>query len=206
MINIFQKMIIFIHIHQNSTSILLTIYINYVKIHTIAALWPFVFGRFVMLEQDKLLNAKTTFQTICAALDMNNWKYRKDEEKLYLEYIVKGDDLPMDFRLIVDAERQIVRLLSLLPFTVEKSKCIDVAIAVSAINNLLVEGCFDFDISSGRLFFRTTNTFIDCKFGNDVILYMVYLSNQVVDRYNDKLLGISQGTLTIDKFLATISE
>ena len=118
-----------------------------------------------------------------------------------MEYTVQGDDLPMGFRVLVDANRQIVMLISLFPFVIEEDKRIDAAIAVSAINNCLVDGCFDFDITSGHVFFRATNTFNGCRFGEDVILYMIGLANATVDKYNDMLLMLSKGMITIEQFL-----
>lgn len=159
-----------------------------------------------MTEQEKIEQAKSTFQTICKTLDNTNLKYDKNEENLILEYDIQGDDLPMNFKIAVDSDRQLVLLYSHFPFVIHEDKRLDVAVAVSAVNNLLVDGCFDFDIASGHLFFRATNTFIGNKFADDVIIYMLLISRGAVDEYNDKFLMIDKGMLSIDKFLSLLPQ
>lgn len=52
------------------------------------------------------------YDTICAAIERREWKYQKDEERLVINFGVNGDDIPMQFIMVVDAERQLVRMMS----------------------------------------------------------------------------------------------
>lgn len=155
-----------------------------------------------MAELNQL--ALDTFATLCQALDNNDWKYKKDEEELVIECGAQGDDLPMDINIHVDAERNVVLLFSRLPFVIQEDKRLDVAIAVSAVNNVLADGCFDYDVTNGRMYFRMTNSFIESKLSQEVFAYMLYCSCQTIDEYNDKFLMLAKGMLDMEKFLADV--
>lgn len=157
-----------------------------------------------MTEQEKLVQAKATFATLCSTLENEDWHYTKDEQALTIECSARGEDLPMELTVKVDADRMLIVLLSRIPFAIQEDKRLDVAIAVSAVNNRLVDGCFDYDVTSGKMFFRMTNSFIDSKIGEDVFTYMLYCSCQTIDDYNDKFLMIAKGMLSIRQFLSAM--
>lgn len=156
-----------------------------------------------MAEVKDLERAKYIFSTLCQALDKNDWRYKKDEEDLSIECGAQGDDLPIELKIRVDAERQLVLLISFLPFAISEEKRIDVAIAVSTINNVLVDGCFDYDVSSGKLLFRMTNSFMDSMLSEEVFTYLLLCSCKTIDDYNDKLLMLSKGLLSIEQFISS---
>ena len=158
-----------------------------------------------MAEVKNLEQAKDVFATLCRTLDKNEWHYKKDEEKLSIECGAQGDDLPMQLTMMVDADRMHVMLLSLIPFAIQEDKRIDVAIAVSAVNNALVVGCFDYNVATGDLIFRMTNSYRDSILGEEVFDYMLVGACKIIDEYNDKFLMISKGMLPIEQFLSTLS-
>ena len=159
-----------------------------------------------MAEVKNLELAKSTFATLCRTLEKNDWKYKKNEAELSVECGAQGEDLPMELNVKVDADRMLIMLLSHLPFKIGEDKRIDVAIAVSAINNAMVDGCFDYDVATGHMFFRMTNSFIESTISEEVISYMLFCSCQAIDEYNDKLLMVSKGMLPIEQFLKTFSK
>ena len=156
-----------------------------------------------MAEDMKMSQGRVVFDTLCKALDNNSWKYQKDEADLSIECSARGDDLPMDLYVKVDEDRKILLLLSNMPFVVSEDKRLDFAIAVSLINNVLVDGSFDFDIKTGHMFFRMTNSYIESVIGEDLINYMLVCSCSTIDEYNDKLFMLAKGLITIDKFIET---
>ena len=158
-----------------------------------------------MAEVKNLALAKSVYATLCRTLEKNDWRYTSNEEELKISCGAQGEDLPMELDIRVDADRMLVMLLSLVPFTIQEDKRLEVAIAVSAINNALVDGCFDYDITSGRMFFRMTNSFIESQLGEDLFSYMLFCSCQTIDEYNDKLLMVSKGMLPIEQFLKSMS-
>ncbi len=155
-----------------------------------------------MDEKYKIEKAKKVFSTICRTLDKEEWKYDKDEENLIIESGAQGDDLPMKFRIIVNAENMLTSFISHIPVVIQEDKRLDIAVAVSIINNRIVDGSFDYDITSGHIFFRLTNSYIDCELGEDVFWYMLHCSLSTIDEYNDKFLMLAKGMITIEQLIS----
>lgn len=158
-----------------------------------------------MAELKNVEKAQATFATLCRTLDKHEWRYKKDDEKLSLTCGARGDDLPIELRIDVDADRMLIILISHLPFVIQEDKRLDVAIAVSAINNMLVDGCFDYDVASGHMFFRMTNSFIESTISEEVFSYMLFCSCHTIDEYNDKFLMIGKGMISIEQFLKSLA-
>lgn len=158
-----------------------------------------------MAEVNNIAQAKATFDTLCQALEHHEWHYEKDEEKLSIECGAQGEDLPMEITIKVDAERMLIMVLSHMPFVIQEDKRLEVAIAVSAINNALVDGCFDYDVASGHMFFRMTNSFLESTVGEEVFSYLLFCSCQTIDEYNDKFLMLAKGMISIEQFLSTLA-
>ena len=157
-----------------------------------------------MADVKELAQAKSVYAAFCHALDNQDWRYKKNDEELTISCGARGEDLPIDLDIKVDAERMLIMVLSHIPFVVQEDKRLDVAIAVSAINNVLVDGCFDYNITNGHMFFRMTNSFIESQLGEDLFKYLVYCSCQTIDEYNDKLLMLAKGMLSIEQFLKSV--
>ena len=67
------------------------------------------------MEEMNLLQAKKMYATLCDVLDARKFPYEKDEENLIVDMDGVGDDLPMQYRIKVNAERMLVTLYSKLP-------------------------------------------------------------------------------------------
>lgn len=154
-----------------------------------------------MTDAEKLTKAKATYATLCSALDKDEWHYKKDEEELTIKCGARGEDLPIEIIIQVDAGRQLVYLLSPMSFEIKEDNRLDVAVAISYINNMLVHGCFDYNINTGTIVFRMPNSFMDSTLGEEVFRYMLYCACKTVDEYNDKFLMLSKGMLSLEKFL-----
>lgn len=158
-----------------------------------------------MDDSKKLALAQETFATMCRTLDNNQWRYKKNEEKLRIECGARGSDLPMDLDLHVDADRQLILLLSMLPLSFPEEKRVEGALAVTAINHLLVNGCFDYDLESGRVFYRMSSSFMDSKIGEETVIYILYASCKIIDEYNDKLLLLSKDMISLEQFIGSVN-
>lgn len=154
----------------------------------------------------KKQQAQEMFNIFCQTMDADDWKYKKDTEKLTIECGAQGEDLPMELVIKVDAERQLIMLLSSLPFTFPEDNRLDGALAVAYINELLVHGCFDYNVLSGKMIFRMTNTFLDSTLSQEVCKYLLYCSCATIDEYNDKLLMLAKGMVDIKKFIALVTK
>ena len=150
---------------------------------------------------DKMKQAQLVYQTVCAALDARNWKYGKDEAKLLVHFGVNGDDIPMQFIIVVDADRQLIRIMSPLPFKMSEDKRIEGAVATCATTYGMVDGGFDYDLSDGSITFRMAASFRESVFGEGLIQYMISCSCAMVDKYNDQFLALSKDILSLENFL-----
>lgn len=154
-----------------------------------------------MADEKNNAFAKTVFTTLCGVMERRGWKYEKDEKDLTVHFIVSGDDIPMQFILVIDAERQLIRLMSPLPFKMSEDKRIDGAIATCAASFGLADGSFDYDLTEGRIIFRMTASFRESLIGEELFHYMIECSCVTVDEYNDKFLAIDKGLLSVSDFI-----
>ena len=154
------------------------------------------------MADEKMERAQQVFNALCAAMDADDWHYEKNEEKLEIKCGAQGEDLPMKIHVIVDPEKQIIILLSPLPFIIPENKRLDGAIAVSVANNGLVDGSFDYDIKDGSIFFRMTSSFIESEIGSELFHYMLLIACHTIDEYNDKFLMVGKGMMSIEDFIA----
>ncbi len=137
-------------------------------------------------------------------LDENDWHYEKNEEKLSILCSAKGDDLSIPIRMAVDAERQFVMLTSPMPFEISEDRRASVAVAVALANHGLIDGSFDFDFLTGNLLFRLTSSFVESIVDRELLEYMLYVSCNTIDEYNDKFLAVSETDMSFDEIVKFI--
>ena len=155
-----------------------------------------------MVDEKKMELAKQVYQTLCDAIERRDWNFEKDEEKLLVHFGVNGDDIPMQFILIVDAERQLIRVMSPLPFKMSESKRMEGAIAACAASYGMTDGSFDYDLSDGAIVFRMTASFRESLIGEGLFQYMISCSCAMVDKYNDQFLALDKGIMSITDFIS----
>ena len=158
------------------------------------------------MAQDNMTMAKArqVFDILCSALEKHDWKFKADAEKLEVRTGARGEDLPMELVLQVDTKLERVLLISPLLFEVKDDKRLDMAIAISACNHGMVQGCFDYDISDGSMFFRMSNCYADSYIGEELFYHMLMVACITVDRYNDKLMMLGKGLMSIEQFLQDV--
>lgn len=153
------------------------------------------------MEEKKREQAVKVFQTLCGVLDEKGFPYETDTEELIASFGGRGDDLPMDFRLRVDADRALVVLYSTLPFNIPAEQIVSAALAVTYINDGLLDGCFDLNVTNGRICFRESTTFRESLLGAGALDLMLSASIHVVDKFNDKLLMVGKGAMTVEDLM-----
>lgn len=157
-----------------------------------------------MADQKQLKNAETVYKTLCETMDDRGWKYEKDPEKLIIHFIVTGEDIPMHFLVHIDPERELIRLLSQMPFAFSEERRMEGAIATCQTNYKIADGNFDYDFKTGDVYFRLTSSFRESLISKDLLNYMVGISCFAVDDFNDKFLMIEKGVLSIEDFLKSL--
>ena len=145
--------------------------------------------------------AKEVFDALVDMLDTRDWKYDKFEEDLVIKSGIKGEDLPIEFLIVVKPKNQVVQLLSRLPFQIPEDKRVDAAIAVCVANNGLVDGSFDYDIGDGDITFRLTCSYRESFLSADLFEYMILVSAGTIDDYNDKFFMIAKDMMSVQQFI-----
>ena len=112
--------------------------------------------------------------------------------------------MKLTFKIVPDM--QLIVLLSLLPFNIPKNKRTEMAIAVSAVNNKIINGAFDYNIITGNLFFKITNSFIDSTIDEEVLDYLFVCSVSTIDDYNDKFFMLTNGMMSFEQFMSSLNE
>lgn len=148
---------------------------------------------------EKSRESLAVYKTLIDHLTRKDLNFKRDDEKLTIEMIMRGDDLPMEVRFQVIDERKVMRLLSILPFRVSDSKRVEIANVICKINDQLLNGCFDYNEEHGLIIFRLTQIFIGSLIGEETIQYMIGLSLNSIEEYNDKFFMFSQGKLTAEE-------
>lgn len=155
-----------------------------------------------MADEKKYAHAKEVYDSLCRKLERDDWKFSRDDGKMIINFMVGGEDIPMSFIMLVDVERQVLRVLSQMPFKFPEDKRIEGAIATCVATNGLADGSFDYDIASGEIWFRQTVAFMDSEIGDDMFGYLIWCASTTVDRYNDRFLAVSKGIMSIGDFIA----
>lgn len=153
-----------------------------------------------MATENQINQAEIAFDTLCETLNEMGWTYGK-EDRFTIETGAAGDDIPMILKITIDPDRQLISLLSPFEFTVPEEKRIEVAAAICAINYMLVDGNFDYNVGNGRIIFRITSSIINSLVSKEVFKYLILVSCKTIDDYNDKLLLLSKGEITLESFL-----
>ncbi len=154
-----------------------------------------------MVDEKKIEKAIEVFNTLCAAIESRGWSYNADKEGLAIEFQVTGEDLPMQFIIVVDCDRQMIRFFSELPFKISEEKRVEGAVAVCAASCGMVDGNFTYDIETGTILFKQTAVFMDSTIGEGLLQYMILCACSTVDKYNDKFLALNKGFIGIEDFI-----
>ena len=145
--------------------------------------------------------AKKVFDSLVKMLDERDWNYEKHEDELLIRSGIKGEDLPIEFLMVIKPKHQLVQFLSKLPFSFPDDKRVDGAIAICVANYGLIDGSFDYDINDGEIIFRLNSSYRESVLGPDLFEYMIMVSASTIDNYNDKFFMLAKGMMTIQQFL-----
>ena len=154
-----------------------------------------------MSEELELQKARSVYNNLINMLNTRNWKYERHDDDLIIKSGIKGEDLPINFILLVKPQNQVVQFISSLPFNIPEDKRVEAAIAVSIANYGLIDGSFDYDVNDGEIRFRLTSSYRDSYLGADLFEYMILCAASTVDDYNDRFFMLSKGMINIEDFM-----
>jgi len=155
------------------------------------------------MEEEKLVRAREVFDIMCQALDAKEIRYSKDEEGLAIMAKFTGEDLPMDLIVRIKPELDLILLTSQIPYKIPADKRVEAAAAVGIVNSGILDGCFDFDLTSGSIYFRMTASYLETEISEDLFAYMLYVSAGTIDEFNDKFMKLGMGLIELKDFLSS---
>jgi hypothetical protein len=150
---------------------------------------------------DKFELARDIFEIVCNGLDATGYRYSKDAEKLAITINFSGEDIPMNFAMIVKPDLNVLRLLSIMPYKIVEDKRLEAALAVAHVNNRLNIGMFSLDLSDGSLIFEINQLYDETKFGEGLANSLLRIAGYFVEEYNDRFLMLSKGVLSLQDFM-----
>lgn len=134
-----------------------------------------------------------------------NFEAKELEDRYMIKFNMSGDDIPMRFFIYVNPAHQIITLHSPMPVTFPADK-IDVACkAICAINYRLTDGDFQIDVRDGEVIFNMSNCYAGSLISSEVFNYMLGMSINIVDEFNDKLLMLSKGLIDIETLKSSLN-
>lgn len=152
------------------------------------------------IDERKLNEAKIMYKTLCSTLDNMKWKYNKEEENLIVRTSAVGDDLEMKLYIKVDATRSVMYLKSSMPVTVPQNKIDDMMKAVIIANWAMLNGSFEMDRADGYTAFKVVIPFMESIISEKVCHYMIRMSCDMIDKFNDKFVALVENRMTVDEF------
>ena len=159
-----------------------------------------------MADERELTKAREVYEDLKALLDDMECHYEEDDTHadagdFIIRFNVTGDDLPMSFIFLVDANRQLIRVMSPMPFNVPEDMRLMMAVAICVASRGLPDGSFDYDIMTGNIIFRQTVSFRKSDIGEVLFLYLLKWATNTVERYNDRLFAVAKGLMSLEDFI-----
>jgi hypothetical protein len=156
---------------------------------------------------ERMAEAKAVFDSLVQHLNDINLKFeaKELEERYMIKFNMGGDDIPMRFFIYVNPVHQIITLHSPQPVTFPADKIDEACKALCAINYRLSDGDFQIDIRDGEVLFNMSNCYAGSLISTEVFNYMLGMSINIVDEFNDKLLLLSKGLIDLDTLMASLN-
>lgn len=156
------------------------------------------------LDQTRIESTAKNTEQLLSMLEHKKLKYTVQERTDARTHILlhfTGEDLPMTLHIILRTDRQIASVFSVMPFQIAEERRTDAALAVTAANHGLIDGSFDLNMQTGEIRFRLTSCYIGTVLTEDLFSYLMFVSAETVDRYNDRFEALNNGTLDLEGFL-----
>lgn len=147
-------------------------------------------------------NAADMYSRLRKMLDDMNWQYSRLKRELGVRYFVSGEDIPMEFLVKIKPDVRMLCFISILPAKFNDSNRADAVLAACAANHGMVMGSFAYNMELDRVVFMASSLYDECETGTDWLKHQMYLSQTIVEQYNDRFLMLSKGVLSVEDFIA----
>ena len=154
-----------------------------------------------MADDLKMARAREIYNMLCAAIERREWEFTKEENALLVHFVVNGEDIPIQMALFVESEKELVTVLSPLPFRMSRGKRMEGAVAACVASYGMADGSFDYDMEEGGIVFRLVASYRDSTLSEGVLQYMISCSCATVDQYNHRFHALEEGKISIADFV-----
>ncbi|MBQ2746578.1 MAG: hypothetical protein IJF35_02560 [Clostridia bacterium] len=151
------------------------------------------------------IDAKTqkgmdTIKDFCAVLEEKKLKFTQKGDFI-VEFNAVSKDIPIRIGMGVQLDKEVLYMCSGIPIRIPEEKRVEMAVAVSSVNQTLSIGRFNYDIFRGQLFFEINNSYAGSTLGKELYKYLIDTSVETIDEYNDLFLKLARGLITLEEFL-----
>lgn len=155
----------------------------------------------------QMAQGKAVFKSLVAYLRKIklNFEDKELEDRFMVKFNMSGDDIPMRFFIYVNPSAELITLHSPQPIKFSKDKLDLACRAICAINYRLTDGDFQIDQRDGEVLFNMSTCYADSQISDKVFERMLGLSINIVDEFNDKLLMLEKGLLSIDDLMKSLN-
>ncbi len=131
------------------------------------------------------------YQAACKALKENDWSFAEHPENLVITAGAKGDKMPIP--LIIQEQRNIntLSIYSELPFTVPETARDRIAVAINLINYNIINGCFDYQCTQGKIIFRIAQYVGEGGITPNDIHHLILTAYFTANKFNHRILDIA---------------
>ncbi len=151
---------------------------------------------------DKHTNALNAYNTMIDHFTSNKLHITRDDDQMSVEIGFNGDGLPINIRFRVHEDRQVLRVLSIIPVRVPEEKRVEGAIAVAVANYGTVNGSFDYDMNDGEIRYRVCQSIHDgSTLSDETVRYIMAITYNTVKKYNDRFYMLGKGLMTLEDFI-----
>ncbi len=156
-----------------------------------------------MADEKEIASAGRVYAALCRVLENKAWDYDSDEEIMTVSFELQSENVPIAFVIIVDVERQLLRIYSPLSVKFSQENRIDGSVAVCFASYALCSGSFDYDLFDGSIVFRMVTSFNGSLIGDALIEDMINCTCTVVEKYSEKFSDLENEKISIDDFIRT---
>ena len=140
------------------------------------------------------------YATMCEALDLQEFKYEKVEDKNMIQLGFQGDQGEILINIHFDVDRCLLSVMNLLPVSFGKEEVL-ATIAIAHTNYQLLEGWFLMDPESGKICFKLTSSYYETNLDHEHMRYMIALSYEMSNKYAGIFHRLANGTLSLQDYL-----
>lgn len=158
------------------------------------------------MSENNEKNSLRMYSELCAMLDKEEFTYTKDEEHLAVELIMRTDDIDLQVKCSIWRSTSVAVLTADLGFNVPDDKVSQVLEAIARINEITVNGSFEYLFRSQRIRFSITQMGVESLIGASTLGHLFYVMLSTADDYNEKLFMITQGKYSMQELIDYLNE